>query len=280
MRKETSGSFDEAPDNNKTALSLCYLFGVPTLATITNTVGSFLGYALMRLANISFSAENTIRTSSTNITIAPDRFHPICNQATVDANTPNQFAWITCVGTATGFFVLTATQLFLTCACADPQSNFKKTLRQSLYSAALSNIPASVIFPFMAGFFIFCLNVMDALRLAGASFFGASALMLFFGMILLFGKAGENCCAQDNKEKKEELQTVNVTTQNSVRRLSTDSSQQLRSPRLMPNQSPRQTPTLNPLAFEPETTTTQSRRHQRSETDATDGTVAFHEEPG
>lgn len=279
MHKEMSGDFEEIYEK-KITLSLCYFFGVPGLATLTNTVGSFFGYALMRLANIDFSATNPIRANNTNLTnttAAPNRFHPICNQATTNANTPYQFAWITCVGTAIGFSVLTATKLFLTCACATPQSNFKKALQRAMHFAALSNIPASAVFPFTAGFCFFCLNVVDALRLAGASFFGASALMLFFGMILLFGKAGENCCAQNNPENPEELQVVNATAQSTLRRLSNSSSQQLRSPRLIPNPSPHQTPTLNPLTLEPATTTIQAHRHQRSETNATDRTVAFQE---
>lgn len=271
MRKETSGSFDKVFEN-KTALSLCYLFGVPVLTAIINTVGSFLGYAFMQRMG-SFSTENTVLirtnntdnttgTSSGNLTVTP-RFHPICKQAIANVNTPAQFAWITFASTAIGFFVVTLIRLAIARACTNPQSDFKKVLQRFPYSAAASNFAASAAFPFTIAFFAFCVDDMDAWHVAAASFLGTDTLMALFLMVFFFGKKGAQYCAQNDKKYPLEIQQT-------ARRLSNDSFQSLHSlpsPRFMPSPSLDLT-SPSPATFEPATTTITVPKpgHQRSDT--------------
>lgn len=218
-------------------LSALFIFFITLFPTLINFLGTYLGYASMSAMGVDFSHEKTIAPfrNATNQTAnhtdtIKDTDHAVCGTANTNFVNASDFAWISALSVLPIFFLFSISVVFYRLACGK-RIHFKDNLQHDTYFVPGMNFPLSAFLPATAGFFIFCFEIMDALKIAGACFFGSNAIMLFILLTAYCANAARNCHSPSQPNENNVATTPTTTrvieVQTPTRRLSNQSLQSI-----------------------------------------------------
>ncbi|PIZ04452.1 MAG: hypothetical protein COY58_04030 [Gammaproteobacteria bacterium CG_4_10_14_0_8_um_filter_38_16] len=186
-------------ENHNTSLlptAILFVSGLPIILTSINFLGTYLGYAYMLELGIHFQPQQNTNQTTNQTNVSQ---HPICGTAHHNWVNPNGFAAIAAISTFTTFALFVFASLFFQLAWSE-----RKTIKHQLHGyaayAVAMNVPAAALMPATAGFFVTCFRLIDALRLAGATFFGSNSIMLGIALIIMCGRTSKKCCPQETTE--------------------------------------------------------------------------------
>lgn len=238
MRKNTGEVDHPLPqtDTPIVPLSASFIFFISLLPTLINFLGTYLGYASMNAMGVVFLHEkndapfhNTTNQTINNTITIKNTDHAVCETASTDYVTASGFAFISALSVFPIFLLFSISVVFYRLACGK-RIHFRENLQHDSYFVPGMNFPLSAFLPAIAGFFIFCFEIMDALKIAGACFFGSNIIMFFILLTAYCANAARNCHSSSHVNENTITSTPTATRSvdvEPVRRLSNQSLQSI-----------------------------------------------------
>jgi hypothetical protein len=200
MPSNTVNEDDDTQQQNNLSVfipTLFFLFPITLIPTLINFVGTYIGYACMTGFGVDFShSENRqVFINATNQTITnytKKTEHAVCGTANTTFVNPSGFAMISAISALPIFFSLAIFIILFRLGCGK-RDNYRTNLWHDAHLVPGANFVLSAVLPFSAGFFLFCFEILDALKIAGACFFGSNIIMFVALFAAVCANAARNC---------------------------------------------------------------------------------------